>query len=89
MKKKNQKNILLLKICDFSIGNKKFKISYRNIIIKQNKKDTMRKNLQDKGIRRKLSIKVYKANELNSNIKHRLLIGIKTKLNNLMPILDT
>ena len=49
----------------------------------------MRKNLQDKGIRRKLSIKVYKANELNSNIKHRLLIGIKTKLNNLMPILDT
>ena len=32
----------------------------------------MRKNLQDKGIRRKLSNKVYKANELISNIKHSI-----------------
>ena len=45
----------------------------------------MRKNLQDKGIKRKLSIKVYKANELNSNTKHSILTGIKTKSNNLMP----
>ena len=49
----------------------------------------MRKNLQDKGIKRKLSIKVYKANELNSNTKHSILIGIKTKSNNLMPKEDT
>lgn len=49
----------------------------------------MRENLQDKGIRIKLSIKVYKANELNSNIKYSILIGIKTKPKNIMPKEDT
>lgn len=58
-------------------------------MIKKKKKDTMRENLQGKGIRIKLPIKVYKANEPNSNIKYSILIGIKTKPNNIMPKEDT